>query len=117
MTPAHQAQFRKLLEAERQQLLSSKSDAEDSAKPVTLDQASVGRVSRMDAMQGQSMALEAQRRREVKLKRIKAALVRLDNDEYGYCTDCDEEVAIKRLETDPSTPLCISCAERRESAQ
>ena len=42
--------------------------------------------------------------------RIKAAKARLDEGDYGYCTDCGEEIALKRLELDPTIPLCVSCA-------
>ena len=81
-----------------------------SRKPVELDQSRVGRLSRMDALQGQAMALELARRREIELARIDAALKRLDAGEYGYCLTCDEEIALKRLELDPATPVCIDCA-------
>jgi DnaK suppressor protein len=102
--------FRKRLEAERDELLRlSQATAED-AKPVELDQTKVGRLSRMDAMQVQAMAAESDRRREIEIKRIDAALKRLDEDEFGYCTSCGEDIAPKRLDSDPSAPLCIDCA-------
>lgn len=114
MTPEDLERFRQLLEAQRQELLASKDAAKDSTKPVMLDQASVGRLSRMDAIQGQAMAIEAQRRREIQLQRIHAALARIQNDDYGLCTACEEEIAIRRLETDPAATLCIACASQQE---
>ena len=78
---------------------------------VTLDQQSVGRLSRMDALQGQAMAKATQARREAHRIRIHAALARMEDDEFGYCTDCGEEIAPKRLELDPAVPTCISCAQ------
>ena len=112
MTPEQLEHFRNLLETQRQELLASKDAARESTKPVTLDQASVGRLSRMDAMQGQAMAIEALRRREIQLQRIHAALGRIQRDDYGLCTFCEEEIAIRRLETDPAATLCIACASR-----
>ena len=79
-------------------------------KPVELDQTTQGRLSRMDAMQVQAMALETKRRREVGIKRIKAALNRIKEGEFGFCLNCGDEIAVKRLDIDPSTPTCISCA-------
>jgi DnaK suppressor protein len=114
MNPEQLEHFRQLLETQRQELLASKDAARESTKPVTLDQASVGRLSRMDAMQGQAMAIEAQRRREIQLQRIHAALARIRSGDYGLCTVCEEEIAIRRLETDPAATLCIACASRRE---
>lgn len=81
--------------------------------PVSLDQESVGRLSRMDAMQVQAMALAAQRRRQAEKDRIAAALRRLDEGEFGYCTACGEQIAEGRLEHDPSVAFCITCAAKR----
>lgn len=114
MTAEQLEHFRQLLEAQRQALLETRDSARDSAKPVTLDQASVGRLSRMDAMQGQAMAVEAQRRREIQLQRIQSALARIQSGDYGLCTACEEEIALLRLETDPAATLCIACASRQE---
>ncbi len=77
---------------------------------VELDQQSVGRLSRMDAMQQQAIAEETNRRRTLELRKIEAALVRLDQDEYGYCVKCGEEIAPKRLDLDPTAALCAECA-------
>jgi len=78
--------------------------------PVELDQQAVGRLSRMDALQVQAMALETSRRRGVELRRIAAALARIDEGEYGFCLECGEEIAVRRLEFAPAAPLCIGCA-------
>ena len=88
--------------------------AGDSAAVVELDQSKVGRLSRMDAMQGQAMAQAAGRRREETLVGIAAALKRLDNKEFGFCADCGEGINPKRLEIDPTVLLCIDCASKRE---
>lgn len=78
--------------------------------PVALDQESVGRLSRMDAIQVQAMAMAAQRRRLAEKARIDAALRRLDEGEFGYCTSCGEAIGEARLSHDPSVAHCISCA-------
>lgn len=90
-------------------------DAEDalsgeSTAPVTLEQDSVGRLSRVDALQLQAMALAAQRRRATERGRIEAALRRLRDDEYGYCLTCGEEIGAPRLRIDPASTQCIACA-------
>lgn len=86
----------------------------DTRVPVALDQQSVGRLSRMDAIAGQNMAAAAERARQASLVRIDAALRRLDDGEYGYCSDCDELIAPKRLDADPVASLCIACQSSRE---
>ncbi|WP_138424040.1 TraR/DksA family transcriptional regulator [Maritimibacter alexandrii] len=82
----------------------------DGQKTVTLDQQSVGRLSRMDALQGQAMARATAARREAQRSRIAAAFARMEDGEYGYCTECGEEIAKGRLDFDPAVPTCISCA-------
>lgn len=101
----------------RQQLIrrAAELDEEDRAgaegrAPVTLQQDSVGRLSRMDAMQQQAMAQAQERRRMAERKRIAAALERLEEGEWGYCLTCGEEIAEKRLEHDPSVATCVRCA-------
>lgn len=101
---------RKVLLARREELLSVMKASTEGSRPVELDQTRVGRLSRMDALQGQAMAQETERRRKNELQRIDAALARVDTGNYGYCVNCDEEISAKRLSLDPSTPLCIDCA-------
>jgi len=82
----------------------------ESRRPVELDQTSVGRLSRVDALQHQAMALEIERRRGREKLRIEAALRRMDAGDFGYCISCGEEIASQRLAVDPTTPTCIRCA-------
>lgn len=114
MEQAEQERFRlKLLE--EKQALGEKNDAADSAtKPVELDQQSVGRLSRMDAMQGQAMALATRQRQQQRMRQLVAALRRIDEDDYGYCEDCGKPVDPRRLEIDPATLFCLECASARE---
>ncbi|WP_428525643.1 TraR/DksA family transcriptional regulator [Roseibium sp.] len=84
--------------------------SEDARATVMLDQQAVGRLSRMDALQGQAMAQASERQRRADIQRIEAALKRLDEGEYGYCVDCGEDIAAKRLEVDPAAAFCIRCA-------
>lgn len=98
----------------RETLSEEDTEADNASRPVELDQASVGRLSRMDAMQHQAMALETQRRNAVRLKRVEQALVRIEQGEYGLCEDCDERINPKRLRFDPTTTLCLACASARE---
>lgn len=87
--------------------------AEDS-KPVELDQARVGRLSRVDALQSRAMSAETARRRRVELTKLRAALGRLDEGEYGDCAACGEPIAERRLEHDPGAATCIACARGAE---
>jgi DnaK suppressor protein len=104
------ASIKRLLDNQMIELLRRVEITQEDRKPVELDQSQVGRLSRMDAMQVQEMALEQERRREIEMKRINAALVRISEGEYGFCLKCGEGITPKRLEFDPSTPMCVDCA-------
>jgi DnaK suppressor protein len=100
---------KKLLEIRTE--LTALSDAtRNDRDPVALDQQSVGRLSRMDAIQGQAMQMETERRRQQSLARITAALARLDDGEYGCCISCGDDIDGRRLDNDPTVPTCIRCA-------
>ena len=102
--------WRARLIAHREEVVALIEATAESRAPVELDQSRVGRLSRMGALQDQAMALEAERRRSLELRRIDAALGRIDEGEFGCCVTCGEEIAPKRLELDPTTPVCIACA-------
>ena len=102
------------LQALKQTLLKAQETGEQAEQTVELDQARVGRLSRMDAMQAQAMSKETGRRRRVKLLQIDAALKRIEEEDYGYCQECGKDIAPARLEVDPTALLCITCASAKE---
>ena len=104
------AGFKARLAAERTELLRLAEVSRDGRRPVTLDQSSVGRLTRMDALQGQAMAVETGRRRALEIRRIDAALKRIEDGDFGDCVACGEPIALARLELDPATAVCIDCA-------
>ena len=108
-----QAGFRESILQEIDELRALSDVSRDSRAPVELDQQSVGRLSRMDAMQQQSMDLAREERRRQRLAVLAAALRRLDEGEYGYCLACGEDILPRRLEIDPAVTLCVSCQGRR----
>lgn len=109
-----QAAVEARLRARREELRQLTESSSEARQTVELDQTRVGRLSRMDALQAQAMSLETNRRRQIELQRIDAALQRLAEGDYGYCLGCGEVIAAKRLEFDPTAPVCIACAEHSE---
>ncbi len=107
--------IRQLLLEMSSELQAQEKTFKELGKPVELDQTKVGRISRMDAMQSQQMALDASRRRQQQLIKLDSALHRIESGDYGYCFSCDEEIDIRRLLIDPANTLCIECAEKISS--
>jgi len=44
------------------------------------------------------------------IRMIKAALDRVDQGEYGFCTQCGSAIEVERLDLLPATPFCANCA-------
>ena len=94
-----------------EELRSETGETRDLRKPVVLDQQSVGRLSRVDALQMQAMALEVDRRHSSELKEIASALDRIASGEYGESRVCGKNIGVARLEVIPTATACIECAD------
>jgi len=102
--------FRLMLIKIRDDLMEAEESSSKDVKTVELDQSRIGRLSRMDQMQNQQMALERQRRRKIQIRKIDAAWQRLENGEFGMCSYCEGGIELERLEFDPTSVLCSECA-------
>ena len=98
------------LKKELEQLLS---DSVESSRPVDLG-LSIGRLSRVDALQQQAMAKANREGHQRRLMLIDAALMALKQGHYGLCRSCEEPISVKRLEARPETPFCLDCQTQRE---
>lgn len=99
------------VEAELQEAIAR---ASEHARPVTLDQQSVGRVSRGDALQQQALAASSKRSLELRLALVRSARAAMTEGEYGYCKRCEEPIGFRRLSARPEAPLCLTCQGGRE---
>ena len=104
------ARFRDVISTRLAELDAEDALGREGQSTVALDQQAVGRLSRQDALHSQSMAKATQARRDVQRRALHAALARLEEGEFGYCEECGEEIAARRLELDPTARRCISCA-------
>ncbi len=86
----------------------------EGGRPVELDEP-IGRLSRMDALQQQSMSKANRTAAEQRLQRVEAALRRIAAEEYGSCLRCEEPVGFERLKAQPEAVLCIACQSRSET--
>lgn len=108
------AALRSRMETELVELAALRATHQEDSAPVDLDQQSVGRLSRMDAMQRQAMAVASEARRATRIEALRRALERVATGEYGRCFSCDEPIATGRLDADPTVLLCVTCARRAE---
>ena len=97
----------------RDELAGMLSDSLESSRPVGLDQP-IGRLSRMDALQQQSMTQASRRAAQLRITKIDTALKRIERNDYGYCMGCEEEIGFARLQAQPEAPFCLDCQSRQE---
>lgn len=105
----HRAQ----LDALRLDLVAMIADTAAGTRPVDLDEP-IGRLSRMDALQQQSMTTANRNAAMRRLQQVDAALRRLADDSYGECANCGDAIDPRRLEAKPEAPLCVACQSARE---
>jgi DnaK suppressor protein len=115
-TPEQLAAVRADLFRLRQELLTLIADETGATDTVELDQSTQGRLSRMDAIQHQQMAMAQCRRAAQRLERVDAVLAGWDDPdlEFGCCRFCEDPIALPRLHAKPDAISCVDCANARE---
>jgi len=69
---------------------------------------------RATAESDRSFTLRIRDRERRLIRKIQAALQRIDDGSYGICDDCGEEIGVPRLKARPVTKLCINCKSKQE---
>ncbi|ORU90107.1 MAG: hypothetical protein A6F71_03860 [Cycloclasticus sp. symbiont of Poecilosclerida sp. M] len=104
-------EIKNILVAKQIELQQQEEEFQKTNKPLELDQARLGRLSRMDAMQVQQMEQETSRRRITQLSKIDGALSRLESGDFGFCYVCGDELDERRLYIDLTTTRCLKCVD------
>ena len=113
LTPAQLDELRDLIERQCEELEALLAGSAESSKPVALDEP-IGRLSRMDALQQQQMAVASRTAQQQRLQLLKNAQQALARGEYGDCRLCEEPIGYQRLRVRPESPFCLACQTRRE---
>ena len=114
LTEAQEQEMAVALQRAADEIRRSLRTLDEAAQVVELDQPTMGRLSRVDAIQSQQMAKSNQGASRLRLRQIEAAAQRLQEGEYGFCRSCDEPIGLARLRVRPEAVLCIDCQERQE---
>jgi len=85
------------------------SDYKELTKPIAPD-VSIGRVSRMDAINNKSVNEASLRQAEIKLGNLKRVLDRFGTDDFGICLKCKQSIPVGRILIRPQSLLCVNCA-------
>ena len=81
----------------------------DLTKPIAPD-VSIGRVSRMDAINNKSVNEASLRQAEIKLGNLKRVLDRFGTEDFGICLKCKKSIPVGRMLIRPQSLLCVNCA-------
>jgi DnaK suppressor protein len=85
-------------------------DYKEMTRPVSPDDA-IGRVSRMDAINNQSVTEASLRKAEEKLKNLNHVLLKVGTEEFGRCVKCQGPIPVGRILIRPESLYCIKCAD------
>ena len=109
LTDGDRAEIRERLEELKAKLEARIKISEDRAQPVDLEEP-IGRLSRMDAIQMQHMALAGLSREQERYVRVRHALACLDDPDFGQCQSCKKPIDVERLKFQPEIRVCVRCA-------
>jgi DnaK suppressor protein len=108
MEKSQQEQFRPKIEARIEELNASLASTKEDTEAISPDKA-IGRLSRLDSMQMQQMAVGMQLRMREEIKQLKEALQRIDRGRYGTCELCRKDIPLERLEFQLDATICVDC--------
>lgn len=104
--------LKKIILRTKEEILHEISELELKTVPIAPD-CSLGRLTRLDAMQEKSINEAVLEKAKIRLKKISYVLTKIDTDDYGFCSICEEEIPYGRLCIVPESSICVSCANNR----
>lgn len=99
-------EFRQVLETKRKELLSSTGDREE-----ILIEHAAEEFDRLQQQLNREVAIRNLDRESTLLKQVQAALNRIEDESFGVCLRCDEEIPERRLRAVPWAAYCVPCQE------
>lgn len=111
MTSSEREQIRQKLLETITQVQNEITELKELTKPISPDNA-IGRISRMDAINNKSVNDAGLRKSKVKLEKLNKSLLRIDDEDFGKCTRCGQEIQLGRILFMPESSWCISCARK-----
>jgi DnaK suppressor protein len=111
MTNQEKEELKTIIDCQIESIREEITELTELTKPITLDN-SIGRLSRMDAINNKTINEKALRDKKRTLQKLERAVERYDEDKLGTCLKCGEEIPFGRLKIMPYTTRCVKCAGR-----
>lgn len=112
MDPQQKEKLKVKLEKLIEQYIDDVRGMEEMTQPIKPEN-SLGRISRMDAINTKGVLESSLRNKRNKLNKLRLALQQIDEANFGICENCDKPIQEGRLMFLPESTRCIKCAGRR----
>ena len=110
MAPLNKTEIKALIIAEIQKTEGQIVEYKELTKPIEPENA-IGRISRMDAINNKSVIEAALRKSKEKLEKLKTALTKVDDDDFGLCIRCHKPIQLGRILIMPQARSCVACSQ------
>lgn len=114
MTDADKQAFRDAVQQRLEDLAVLLGSESNDGSAIELDQTRVGRLARMEAMQHHAIAQVQHERAKAQRLALERLLSRVNDDDFGECYYCGEDIGVGRMLVRPESMKCITCAEADE---
>ena len=101
-------EIEKIISKELNETLISINEYKELTKPICPEN-SIGRVSRMDAINNKSVMEESLRKLEAKYEKLKFIKTQTQNEDFGMCLKCKNEIPLGRIMIIPESRFCVKC--------
>ena len=101
-------EIEKIISKELNETLISINEYKELTKPISPEN-SIGRVSRIDAINNKSVMEESLRKLEAKYEKLKFIKTQTQNEDFGMCLKCKNEIPLGRIMIIPESRFCVKC--------
>lgn len=108
LTEEQIAELQARLTGLREELAAMLESTREGTRPVALDEP-IGRLTRMDAIQQQSVSKANRYQIDLRLRQVSQALDLVQRGDYGLCRRCEDPIGYARLSARPESPYCLDC--------
>ena len=102
-------EIRAIIESEIDKTGKQITEYKELTKPIAPEN-SIGRISRMDAINNKSVTEAALRKAKEKFEKLKYALTKVDDDDFGLCFKCRQPIPVGRILIVPQSRTCVKCS-------
>ncbi len=108
MTKEQRKQIKTKIQTEIVEIKNEIKSLQEKTEPIAPD-CSLGRLTREEMMIEQQIYLHSLHEAEIRINKLKFTLSKVEEEEYGICIECEEEIAFQRLLLLPESTHCVPC--------